>query len=161
MTDILLPYRWKYLGWVLTLIGTFLAILYFFFDFRFIMPVFALHSSFLETKMFAIIHTNFADELIMLLLITGLGLLSFTRDKIEYEYLEAVRSKALAKALLTNLVFLVLSVLLIYGNGFITVLVINILSLPLLFLSYFQFLKFRAKKGEGQSLSLSEVEETK
>lgn len=156
MTDLLLPYRWKYLGLGLTLVGSFLAILYYFFDFRFIIPVFAVHSSFLETKMFAIISTNFADELIMLLLLSGLGLLTFTREKTEYEYLEAIRLKASAKALLTNLGFLFLSVLFIYGNGFITVLVINLLSFPLLFLLFFLVLKSRAKKnitpleGEGK-----------
>ncbi|MEI7831400.1 MAG: hypothetical protein WCI31_16595 [Prolixibacteraceae bacterium] len=145
MKELLLPYKWRYLGWVFTSVGAFLAILYYFFDFNFVMPVFAIHSSFLETKMFAFITNNFADELILLLLTSGLGLLAFTQDKIEYEYLETIRSKAMGKALLTNMIFLVLSILFIYGSGFIAVLIANTLSIPLLYLLFFRILKSREK----------------
>jgi hypothetical protein len=139
MKNLLLPYPWKFAGWLLTLIGIALASLYFFFDFKFKMPVFAIYSSFFETKFFATFRTNFADELIMLLLILGLGLMMFSKEKIESENINQIRDKALAKATISNTVFLLFSVLFIYGSGFITMLVLNLFSLPTFYLLFFYF----------------------
>jgi len=141
MKNLLLPYFWKFVGWLLTLIGSALAILYLLFDFKFKMPVFAIYSSFLETKMFVSFRTNFADELILLLLIIGLGLIVFSKEKIESENLEPLRTKAFATATISNNIFLLFSVLFIYGSGFIAILVLNLFSLSLFYLLFFYLLK--------------------
>src|SRR5665647_46806 len=128
MKSLLLPYRWKFVGWLLTLCGTFFAFLYFAYNFKFKIPVFEMYSSFLRTKTFVTKTTNFADELILILLITGLGLIVFSREKVESENLDSIRAAALARALLTNIVFLLFSIVFIYGTGFITALVFNQIS---------------------------------
>ncbi|PKO95025.1 MAG: hypothetical protein CVU14_12965, partial [Bacteroidetes bacterium HGW-Bacteroidetes-9] len=106
-----------------------LAIVFFSLDFRLKIPVFAVYSSFLEAKMFVTFQTNFADEIIMILLLCGLGLIIFSKEKTEYEGYDLIRLKALAKAVLVNICFLLFAVLFIYGSGFIAILVINIFSL--------------------------------
>jgi hypothetical protein len=53
MKNLMLPYLWKYPGILLIFSGVVMAILYMQFDFRFTIPVFAVFSSFVETKMFA------------------------------------------------------------------------------------------------------------
>jgi hypothetical protein len=147
MTNLLLPYRWKYVGWLLTLSGMFLTILYSWFNFRFVIHAFAVYSSFLETKMFTSIRTNFSDELIMIMLICGLGLIIFSREKVEHEYLNSIRINSLAKALITNIVFLILSILFIFGSAFINILVINVFSFPLLYLLFFYYRKWKEKNS--------------
>jgi hypothetical protein len=145
MKNTLLPYPWKLVGWFLTFAGGVLGILYNWFDFRFSMRVFAVYSSFLQTKMFETFKTNFADELILLLLIVGLSLVVFSKEKIEFEDLNPARNKALARALILNNIFLLFSVLFIYGSGFIGMLVLNLFSLSLFYLFFFYILKRKAK----------------
>jgi hypothetical protein len=132
-------------GIVLAGAGTISALMYTIFDFRFKIPVFAVYSSYLETKYFTTIRTNFAEELTILLLIVGLSLIIFSKEKKEYEGLDKLRLKALARALLLNNIFLFLSTLFVFGTGFITILVINIFSFLLLYLVLFYFGKRKAK----------------
>jgi len=144
MKNFLLPFPFKLAGLFLTLGGIAMAVLYIWFDFRFIMPVFAVFSSFVETKMFATFRTNFADELAMLLLIAGLGLIVFSKEKNETENLTLVRNKALAKASIANTVFLLFSILFVYGSGFIGILVLNLFAFSIFYLIFFFFLKRKA-----------------
>jgi hypothetical protein len=146
MKNFLLPFPWKFAGISLTLAGLVLAVLYIWFDFRFTMPVFAVFSSFMETKTFATFKTNFADDLIMLLLISGLGLIVFSKEKTESDQLNQARTQALIKAILANTIFLFFSVLFVYGTGFIGILVFNLFSVPIFYL--FFFYAFERKKRE-------------
>jgi hypothetical protein len=143
MKNFLLPYPWKYPGILFILSGVVLAILYIWFDFRFTIPVFALFSSFMETKMFVTFNTNFADELIMLLFICGFGLLVFSKEKVESENLDSIRNKSLVMATISNNILLLCSVLFVYGSGFIAILVLNLITLPVFYLCFFYFMKQR------------------
>lgn len=137
MNNLLLPYRWKLAGIFLVSIGVVLAIIFFWFDFRFKIPVFAVYSVYLKTKMFVTFQTNFADELILLLLISGLGLLIFSRERNEFEGIDLIRFRAFAKALIANFALLLFSVLFIYGSAFLAMLVVNILSFFVFYLCFF------------------------
>ncbi len=137
MNNLLLPSRWKWVGIILTLAGIILSVLFFLFDFRFKIPVFALYSAFLEAKICTVIRTNFADELILLLLISGLGLIILSKEQNEAEGLDLHRMKAMFRAVISNAVFLLISVLFVYGSGFMAILVINTLSLFVFYLLFF------------------------
>ena len=143
MKNFLLPYPWKYPGILLIFSGVVLAILYIWIDFRFTIPVFAVFSSFVETKIFVTFNTNFADELIMLLFICGFGLLVFSKEKNESEILDSIRYKALVLAFISNNLLLLCSVLFVYGSGFIAILVLNLITLPVFYLCFFYFLRQR------------------
>lgn len=141
----LLPYRLKIAGMVLAFAGAISAIIYIFFDYKFKIPVFAVYSSFLSTKYFTSFKTNFFDELTLLLLISGLALIVFTKEKNETEGLDSIRFRALFRALIANTIFLLLSVIFVYGSGFIAILVVNIFSLFIFYLLFF-YLRKREKK---------------
>lgn len=141
----LLPYRLKIAGMVLAFAGAISAIIYIFFDYKFKIPVFAVYSSFLSTKYFTSFKTNFFDELTLLLLISGLALIVFTKEKNETEGLDSIRFKAFFRALTANTIFLLLSVIFVYGSGFIAILVVNIFSLFIFYLLFF-YLRKREKK---------------
>jgi hypothetical protein len=137
MKKILLPYPCKVVGIILLCSGVALAIMYLWFNFRFMMPVFAVYSSFIETKTLATFRTNFADELTLLLLITGLAMIVLSKEKNETVDLDMLRLKAMAKALITNTIFILLSIFLVYGSGFIAVLVCNLIFFPIMYLIFF------------------------
>jgi hypothetical protein len=141
MKNLLLPFPFKLAGIFLALCGLVFAVLYVWFDFRFTIPVFAVFSSFVETKVFATFRTNFADELTMLLLVTGLGLIVFSKEKNETENLTLVRIKAMANAGIANTFFILFSILFVYGSGFIAILVLNLFSFFIFYLVIFHFLK--------------------
>lgn len=141
----MINYRYKYLGLVLVVAAVVLTIFYFGFSFRFEMPVFAVHSSFFETKMFAFFRTNFADELILILYLTGLSLLMFSKEKDEVSGIMQKRHDALCYAFLINLLIQLFVILFIYGQGFIAFLVLNLINLPILYLVLFMIMKRRAK----------------
>ncbi len=141
MKNLLLPYYFKIIGIFLLVTGIALAIFYIWFDFRFTIPVFAVYSVFLETKIFETFRTNFADELTLLFLICGLGMIVFSRQKTEFAGLDLIRFKALSLAVITNTVFLLLSVIFVYGSGFMGILVFNVISLFVFYLIIFFFIK--------------------
>ena len=141
MNHFLLPYKFKWIGAVLIFMGLVELVFYLWFDFRITLPVFAVFSSFLETKMFTSFRTNIADELIMMTLLAGFFLTVFSKEKKESEILGKLRAEALSKAVLTNVFVLVFSILFIYGNGFFAILLLNLYSVFIFYLIFLNFLK--------------------
>ncbi len=141
MTNFLLPYKYKWIGMGLVILGITGLIFYLWFDFRLILPVFAVYASFLETRMFTTFRTNIADELIMLSLLAGFLLLVFSKEKTECEILDQIRSRAFLNALLANAGLLIFSILFIYGNGFLTILLLNLFSIFIFYLIFFYVMK--------------------
>ena len=150
MKNFLLPYRFKFVGLILLFLGFTFSIAYIWFDFQVRMPVFAVYSAFIETKTFATFPTNVADELILILLLSGFLLLVFSREKQENLIPEFLRLKAFMYSLIVNTALLLFSVIFVYGSGFIAVLVFNIISIPVFYLTAFYILK---KKLKSQKIS--------
>ena len=142
----MLPFKWKILGYALILIGVILALLFFVADFRVEFPVFAIFSSYMETRFFTIFRTNFADELIMLLLIAGFTSVAFSKEKHESDQLKAIRANALRKTAIVNTAILAFSILFIYGGGFMAILIFNMFMPFILYLILFYTLKKRTRQ---------------
>lgn len=142
----LLSYKFKLPGLILILAGTGLTVLYFGFDFRFEMPVLAVFSSFMETRFFTTFRTNFADELIILLFLSGFCLVVFSKEKYEREILREIRIKAIYKTIAIDILLLVLTTLFVFGGGFMAFTIINLILPFLLYLILFNIMKFKALK---------------
>lgn len=142
----LLSYKFKLPGLILILAGTGLTVLYFGFDFRFEMPVLAVFSSFMETRFFTTFRTNFADELIILLFLSGFCLVVFSKEKYEGEILREIRIKAIYKTIAIDILLLVLTTLFVFGGGFMAFTIINLILPFLLYLILFNIMKFKALK---------------
>jgi len=147
----LLPYRFKTPGFILILIGLILTVFYFTSDFRFELPVFAIFSSYFETKYLTTFRTNFSDELILLTLLTGFFMASFSREKVEDTILQNIRRRALAKSVFINTLILIFSILFIYGSGFMGILILNIYIPFLIYLPLFYFMKLKELKKKRES----------
>lgn len=146
MKGFLLPFRCKWIGASLVLLGLAGLVYYLFFNFILILPVFAVYSAFFETKILEVIRTNVADELIMVTLLTGFFLLAFSKEKGETESLDQVRLKAFMKAIWVNSGMLLFLILFFFGQGFLIALLINLYSFFIFYLIFFFFEKRRTKK---------------
>jgi hypothetical protein len=143
----MLPFRYKIPGVILIISGFIMTILYFVVDFRFELPVFAIFSSYVETKFLTTFKTNFADELILLTLLAGFLLVSFSREKKEEEYFTALRHKALVLTAIINSAILLFSILFIYGGGFMGVVIMNIYTPFIIYIITFHVLKSNLLKS--------------
>lgn len=141
-----LSYLWKRIGVFIALLAIALNITFFLTDFKWTIPVFAVSSYFMDHQMFRTFPTNVSDEIIMLLYLVGLGLIVFSKEKLESEELTAFKQKLFIKAAFINSIFLVLSVILIYGGSFIGVLVFNLISPFIIYLFLFYFVHRKRKK---------------
>jgi hypothetical protein len=151
MNDYLLPYKYKWVGAVLVFSGLVGLVFFTWFDFVLTLPVFAVFSSFFETKIFTTYWTNVSDELIMLSLLCGLFLMVFSKEKAESGILDKLRAKAFAKAILSNMCLLVLSIIFVYGKDFLAILLLNLFSAFIFYLIYFFFLKKKElKQSKGK-----------
>lgn len=141
MKNFLLPYHYKFIGGGLAIVGIVLAVFYLFFDFSLTIPVFAICSVFMETKFFTTFQTNFADELILLLVISGLGLVVFSQEKNESKNLDDIRFKSLRKSILLNTILVLFSILFSYGGAFLAVMICNLFSIFIFYLIFFHLSK--------------------
>lgn len=144
----LLPYKLKWPGLIILAIGVLLSILYIVFDFRFMMPVFAVFSSFFETKYFETFKTNFADETTMIFLLAGLFIVAFTKEKNESGFdqdLNNLRGAALIKSIYINSFILLFSILFIYGQGFLFIMIFNLFSCLILYIIIFRIMLIKNK----------------
>ena len=137
MKNFLFPYYYKAVGVILVLIAIVFSVLYLKFDLNYTIPVFAIVSIYLETKIFVISQSNFIDEITLILFVLGFGLIVFSKEKNEFEFLRVYREKALAKATIVNAFIKLFSIIFIYGGGFLGILVLNLFSVFIFYLLFF------------------------
>ena len=143
----MISYKFKIPGFVLILIGIALTILYYFHKMDWSVPVFAIQSSYLETRYFTIIETNIFEELILLSYFLGFLMTAFSKEKIEQPEYKVLRGKAWQKAVLVNLFILIFGTVFIYGTGFVGLLVFNLVSVFVFFHIFFYFRKRKFRRN--------------
>lgn len=113
----LLPHLFRYVGYLLIFLSLGSAYLYFwggrpvFFE----VPVFAVVTSYAETRWFVLAQTNALDEMALVFALAGLLIIFFSKEKIESEYLSFLRMKAIVYGIFTTSTLLVLIYLTVYG----------------------------------------------
>ncbi len=143
----MLSYKWKIIGYCIAVASAIMAVFYFAAGFRFEMPVFAIVSSFKETKFLTSFSTNFADETMMFGFISGFALMAFSKERKELEIYRRIRINALIKTAVINTLFLIFSVLFIYGSGFMGIVILNLILPFLIYIILFNTLKFSASRN--------------
>lgn len=124
----MLPRYFRLIGIVLFASGMLLGIVRFHFGQKpemLDLKIFAVYSSYLQTKMFEFIRNNMAEEFTGILLITGLFFIAFSKEKQESAVIQNIRLKAFFLAFYINLVFLLASFLLTFGIAFIYMAIFN------------------------------------
>jgi uncharacterized membrane protein len=149
---LLLPNKLRIYGLIILLFGVVLGITRFYFGIKLELlniKVFAVYSKYFETNYFKVIENHFSEELTALLLLVGLFLISFTKEKNENDFITALRYKSLILTFYINTVLVILSFLFVFGFGFINILVINVFSPFIIYIILFKYFLYNAPKTEN------------
>jgi hypothetical protein len=153
MKSILFPYRYKKVsGLVFYLTTLVVAIIYltdFEFDSNFVVKIPALiYDSIIGNKNGIWIENGILDELITIVLIISGIIHSFSKEKMEDEYISSIRLQALTWSIYVNYSLVLLATLLVFGLAYFHVMIIHLFSLIILFNLRFQ-LKLRSYYKSG------------
>jgi hypothetical protein len=120
--------------------------------------VFAFYSSFLETKYFSFIENNISEEICAVLLLVSLVFIAFSYEKNELDEFWNIRFKDLFTALYINIIFILISIIFIFGLAFMKILILNIYSTLIIytFLTQYHFKKFRENQINNFSKNIFE-----
>lgn len=120
--DLLLPAKLKPLGFTFLLIGLFLILLRYQFNYKpdFLnVKMFAFYTYYIESKSFTVVSNQMIEEFGAIFALVGLSLLAFSREKLEIPAFETLRLRAFMVASYVNLVFLIIALLFFFGFGFV------------------------------------------
>ena len=101
--------------------------------------VFAVYSTFLQTKYFSFITNNISEEISGLTILLGLVFLAFSKERIENNYVLEIRLRSLYYSIFINFIILTLSFLFIYGISFVHILILNMYIPLVLFIIFFKY----------------------
>jgi hypothetical protein len=147
-SKLLFPHKFRIVGLFLLVLGLILGIVRFYYGIKpsFLdLKVFAIYSKFLETKYFEIISNHFTEEFGGILIIIGLLFIVFAKEKIEDKSIDSIRLQSLVISVYLNSIFILLSLLFIFGIGFVGVLIINMYSFLIIYLITFRIKIIRYK----------------
>lgn len=141
----LFPNPYKRVGYLFILIAIGTAYLYFwggrpsFFE----VPVFAVITSYAETRWFVLAQTNLLDELAHLFLISGLVMIAFSKELHETKVVQASRIRALFYAVYITSALWIAIYLTVYGWPIVVISATIFVLLMVLFILIFKVLLFR------------------
>lgn len=124
---LLLPRRFRIAGVVLTVLGAIILVARFTFGFK---PAwldtytFALYSVYVEVKYLAIIRNQMIEEIGGIILFSGMLMVALSKEKKEGPEIDSLRLRAFIISFYLCVVFVLLSMLLAYGFGYIVAMLI-------------------------------------
>lgn len=145
---ILFPNWCRWLGFFFLLSGILAAFLLYVMDLKpaFLnIKVFAVFSYYFNKKYFSVIRNDAGEEIIIILMLVGLLLVSFSKLRNETDVSVLLRIKAIFLSVYINTLFLLLSAVFIYGLGFMAITVVNCFSLLLINVIIFRILLLKQK----------------
>ncbi|MET0464927.1 MAG: hypothetical protein ABW007_17315 [Chitinophagaceae bacterium] len=141
----LLPNQFKLIGWLIAIPAFVLMLFVLHGDFAFEFLNFSrgntdsLQVLFDSPTLFSIRTNNFTDELGGILLILGLLIIAFSKEKDEDERITVLRLESLLWAVLINSILLILAIVFLYNGLFLQVMCYNICTTLILFVIRFNW----------------------
>lgn len=139
-TKYLLPAAAKKWGWALAVPAFILMIAYLQFDFSFPFLDYTSNSTHISLDkewLFNVQSNNFTDEAGGILLMVGLLLIAFSRERDEDERIARLRLESLLWATLINSILIGVSIVLFYNDLFLKIMAYNVCSTLILFVIKF------------------------
>jgi len=149
---LLLPNKYKKIGWII-LIPSFIL--------GFYLILTSFQPSWLNARVFSIfpddyssskkyfswMDVNLTNTLVGSLFIIGSLLVSFSKEKNEDEFIANIRSSSLLWAVLVNYILLLISFILVYGTSFLNVMLYNMFTVFLIFITRFNYILYKNSKS--------------
>ncbi len=147
-SKLLLPNRYKMIGWCLLIPSTILGIILSVTDFEAFplkAKVLAIFNNeiFGKTTVFSFIEANITNTIVGVLFIIGALFVSFSKEKKEDEFIANLRLSSLLWAVWVNYGLLFFAILFVYGTAFFTVMVYNMFTVFLIFIFRFNYILYR------------------
>jgi hypothetical protein len=106
---------------------------------------FALYSSYLENKFLEFTRNNMSEEITGFMIITGLFMISFSREKDENAEIDRIRLRSLLTAAYINFLYILFSIIFTFGFAFIYMLILNMGVGLLAYIITFRILIFKTR----------------
>lgn len=144
-TKLLLPNKYKLIGWCLLIPATIMGLILIFTDydaFPIRAKVFAIFNEelFEEKQSFSFIETNITNTVVGVLFIVGAMFVGFSKEKREDEFIAKLRLSSLLWSVWVNYILLLLGFLFIYGAAFFTVMIYNMFTVLIIFIVRFNYI---------------------
>ncbi|MEO6522651.1 MAG: hypothetical protein ABIN91_13285 [Mucilaginibacter sp.] len=94
-------------------------------------------------------------ETSFMLLPLSLLLWAYSKERAEDEYISTIRLEAMQIAVYVNYVILLISNMLVYGFDFLLIQMINLVTIPLIFIAWFQYRLYRSNQQAELKSALS------
>lgn len=149
----LISNRLRPLGIVLFAIGIILLILKYQFNYKpdFLdLKVFAIYSFYIEAKTFTMITHQMIADIAGIFLLTGLFIMSFTKEKNESDVLDSLRLNAFILTAYVNLFYLLASILFFFGFGFVGALTFFMVVWLAVYFVIFRVLLYRKNRVDSK-----------
>jgi len=149
--QILLPNRFKLIGWIMLIPSALLGFLLMLSDLESKLAinskVFALYNDEIlgDKNHFGIISTDITNTLVGVVFILGAMMVGFSKEKQEDEYIANLRLSSLMWAVWVNYVLLFLSFIFIYGMSFLHVMIYNMFTVLISFIGRFNVILLKNK----------------
>ena len=149
---LLLPNKYKLIGWCLLIPATVLGLFLSFTNFESFpvnTKVFAIFNNeiFGKIQFFGFIETNITNTIVGILFIIGGMLVGFSKEKREDEFIAKLRLSSLLWAVWVNYVLLFLSFFFVYGTAFLTVMIYNMFTVLIIFIVRFNYILYKNSKA--------------
>lgn len=150
-SKLLLPNRYKKLGWIILVPATILGLVLAYNEFGCEWlwgKVFAIANEGTEFhyKYFTFTNTNITNTVIGSLFIIGALLVSFSKEKYEDEFIAELRLSSLLWAVCVSYLLLLIAFVLVYGTPFMDVMVYNMFTVLIIFITRFNYLMYKNSK---------------
>lgn len=154
-TNLLLPHRWKAIGWGILIPAIAAGILLSIQGYEpewLSMHVFAFWSDHVlgERVYFSFIETNVTGTLVGAAVLVGALLVGFSREKVEDEYIASLRLSSLLWAVWVNYLLLLVAFLFVWGMPFFNVMVYNMFTVLIIFIARFNIMVRRREQQEAE-----------
>jgi hypothetical protein len=144
-----IPHKLIYVGYFFSVLGFVLAFFRFYLGYKpeFLeSDVFAFYSIYIETKFFEFIKNNFFDEIIGIVILIGqyLIILVYFNDSLLSK--KDILLKSFFYSLTANTIFLIISLIFVFGLAFVYILILNMISFNTAFIILYNYFDLKAKK---------------
>lgn len=148
-TRFLFPHRYRRVRWIIALPAFVLMLLTLHADFEFKFLDYgggSMHGLFDKSFLFNLHLHNFTDEIGSLLLIIGLLLIAFSRERVEDERIAKLRLESLLWAVYVNFAWLIFSIIFFYNELFLEIMTYNICTPLILFIIRYNVVMYNDRK---------------
>ncbi len=126
-TKFLLPAKFRFVGSIFFIAGVITGIFRFYLGIK---PkildarVFAVYSEYLDEKYMKLVNNNLGEEITLFLVLSGLFLIAFSKEKTENEIISNIRYQSLIISFYISFIFLLAATFFTYGFAFLYMLIL-------------------------------------